>query len=189
MNPGEVDAFFHHYIRIGDNFFSLGSVPAFPVVDLVVLLAFLVRAKEGGILVQGLKRVHDGIHRLVVHFHSFCPVNCDVPVRGDHGTDLLCLVHNRIRWQYHLGIRKQGGHPVQVVLRQVLPCNDGQHPGNGQGLLLIDVFDLGIGVRTAHHDHGEHARQLHVIDIIPFAVQKTGIFLSLDRVTHTAYLC
>ena len=60
------------------------------------------------------------------------------------------------------------------------------HAGDRQRRAGVDVQDFGVGVGAADDVHVQHPRQLHVIEIMPFALNETRVFLALHAMSHTA---
>src|SRR6185436_658967 len=64
----------------------------------------------------------------------------------------------------------------------------GEHAGNGQRLLRVDLHDLGVGVGAPHDVEVEHARELDVVHVGALAADEARVFLALDGMPHPSDL-
>ena len=119
---------------------GLRPVADLPVEDVVVLLAFLVRAEHRRAGLQRLERVDDDRQRLVLDLDRRDAVGRRVAVGRDDGRDLLRLVHDLVGRQHHLRVRHQRRHPVQLVLGERLAGDHGQDAGHLQGAFEESIF-------------------------------------------------
>ena len=75
---------------------------------------------------------------------------------------------------------------MEVERDEVLAGDDSDDARDGQGLRRVDVLDAGVRERAAGDVHVQHARQLHIVDVLALPADEARIFLALDAVTDAA---
>ncbi len=176
----------HHLVRLREGLVRGLLVAGLPVVDVVVLLIFLVRADHGGAGLERALRRDDGFERVVVDLDQLQRVLGDVRVGGDHGRDLLTLEPHGVRDEHGLRVARHRGHPRQVVLRHQLAGHHGDDARQGRGGGGVDAVQRGVGVRTAQDRHVQHPRQMHVIDEVAGTPDESVVFDPADVVSEPA---
>ena len=156
-------------------------VARFPVVDLVVGLAFLLVADDDRTRRDRLLWGRDRLQRLVVDAHQCCSILGDVLGLSDDAGDLLSLEADLVSREHRLRVAGECRHPRELVLGKQLARDDRDHSGNRHGGAGVNALDACVGMRTAHDDHVEHAREDDVIDVVTLAVNEPRVLLAGER--------
>src|SRR5262249_26565244 len=106
----------------------------------------------------------------------------------DHEGDFLVLEQYLAVGQDHLHVARERRHPGEVDGLQRFRRDDGEHARDLQRLLAIDGFDARMRVRRADEIAMQHARQLHVVNIVALALGEADIFDALPLAPH-AFEC
>ena len=184
VDARQVDVLLHGDVGAGERLVGGLPVADFPVEDAVVLLVLLVGSEHRGAGLERLERIDDDRQRVVVDFDGVDAIGGRVAIGGDDARHLLRLVHHLLGRQHHLGIRHQRRHPVEVVLRERLSGDDGEHAGDLQRALGIDRLDARVGKRAADDVQVEHARKLDVVHVAALPADEPRVLLALDGMTH-----
>jgi hypothetical protein len=186
VNARDVHVLLHNDVRVFESVVRDRAVADFPVEDVVVRLARLVGAQHRGSRLERFVRIDDDRERVVFDFDGFDSVGGGVSIGGDDRGHFLRLVHHLFGGQHHLGVGHQRRHPMQLVLRERLPGDDGEHAGHLEGARRVDLDDLRVGKWAAHDVHVEHAGQRDVVDVVALTANEARIFFSLHGMAHAA---
>ncbi len=168
----------HHLGGTCEGCIGCRSVACLPVIDLVVGLPLLLIADDRSTWRQRLLRRGDRLQGFVVDHDQGRGVFGDVLRLSDHAGNFLTLEADLVGRQHGLRIARQGGHPRELVLREQLTGDDRDHTGDRHRCAAVDALDASVCQRAAHDDHMEHARQHHVVDVVPLAVDEARILFA-----------
>ncbi len=174
--------------RVGRRF-----VAGLPGEDVVVVLALAVRTV--GLVLEILtdhrrvrrhrfERVDVDRKRLVFHLDQIGGVSRDIAVLRDHKGHFLILEQHFAVGQHHLHVAGKRRHPGEVDGLERLGGNHRNDAGYRGSLRRIDLLDAGVSVRRAIKVAVEHSRQLHVVDVTAFALNKTDVLDALSFAAH-----
>ena len=168
-------------------------VAGLPGEDVIVVLALAVRAV--GLVLEiladhrrvrrhRLERIDVDRKRLVFHFDQIGGVGRDIAVLRDDEGDFLILEQHLAVGQHHLHVAGKRRHPGEVDGLERLGGNHRDDAGHRRGLGRVDLLDAGVSVRRAIEIAVEHARQLHVVDVIALALDETDVLDALSFAAH-----
>src|ERR1700746_3017550 len=75
-------------------------------------------------------------------------------------------------------------HPRQVRLGEVFSCDHCQYSWQPLGFLRVHALEPSVGIGTAHQLSVNHSWQMHVVDVIAFALNKAKILFAFDGMAH-----
>jgi hypothetical protein len=173
--------------------FGGGGVAGVPGEDVVVVVAFAVRAlglagqvlaQHRGVGLQRLVGVDDDRQFLVLHLHRLHAVGGGVAILGDHDRHFLHLEVHLLVGQHRRHVASQRGHPVQLEGLQVIGRQHRQHARHLERLGLVDALDARVRVGAAHDVHVQHAGHLDVVDVVPLALDEARVLLAQAAVAQ-----
>ena len=187
VDPRDVEVLLDHDLSVPERLVGPGLVADLPVPDVVVLLlAVLADERRSGL--ERLDRVHYDRKRLVVDLDRRDAVGRDVTLGRHDSRDLLRLIEHGVGRQDHLAVRHERRHPLELERYEIFARDHGEHAGDGERLRRVDALDARVRVRAARDVQVQHARQLHVVDVVAAASDETRVFLALDALADAADL-
>src|SRR5215208_5385018 len=183
LHRRRVDAGVDHLLLYGDVGLLEGAlrrlpVPVIPLEDHVVRLLGLVVPDDRGIRIEGPRGLDDDRERLVVDLDQLERVLGRVPIVGYDEGDLLALEAHLVGGEDRLGIARDGGHPGEALLLQVLPRDDGANLRVIQGGGDVDAVYPGVGERAPQDRRVQHPRQLQVVHVLAPAADEAPVLLA-----------
>src|SRR5438445_197454 len=130
----------HDLVRSGECGLGCGLIARLPVVDVVVLLAFLVVANQRRACGFGAIGARDSGQNLVVDEDGIASILRLVLGLGDDCGDLLALEANFVRGEHRLRVAAQSRHPRQLVLRHELTRDHSDHARRAEAALQAVLF-------------------------------------------------
>src|SRR5215204_2601219 len=183
LHRGRVDARVVHlladlYLGLLERLACGLLVPCVPEEDRVVVLAILVVADDGSILIERLPGICYRVEWLVVNVDELEGVLRDVGIIGHHEGNLLPLEAHLVGGEHGLGVPGEGGHPGEALLGEVLARDDRVDAGELQRGARVYTIDPRVGVRAAQDGRLQHLRQSDVIDVVSLAPDKAPVLLA-----------
>ncbi len=185
VDARDVEVLGHAHGRVGERPVGTGSVAGLPVPDEVRRL-LAVGPNHRRARLDRLERVGHDRERLVVDLDRGGAVGGGVAAIGDDRDDLLGLVHDGVRGQYHLLIGHQGRHPREAGGLEVLARDHRNDAGDLERPVGADRRDLGVGVRAAGDVEVEHPGELEVVNVAPPAPNEPRVLFAQDRLADPA---
>jgi hypothetical protein len=126
---------------------------------------------------------------LVLHGDAFHGIRGDVGILCDYHRHPFAKVHDSLGREHRVVIamelgRGHEGRDGARAFRQVSPGEHGDHSRESPGGAGVDPEDPGMGVRAAHHGHGEHAGQGEVVRVASGPAQEAVVLLAPDGGAH-----
>ncbi len=120
-------------------------------------------------MLRGILRLREGIGdhdgHVVTHIAHLALRQCRVPA-CPHGRAILVVDH------------PAADEPADLVRRDVIASEDGQHAGHGGGLLGVDLLDVRMGVRRTQEIGMGLPRTVDIVRVIALAGDEAEIFLA-----------
>ena len=100
----------------------------------------------------------------------------------DDGCDLLALEPHLVGREHRLGVARHRRHPREVVAREELTGDDGDHAVHRGRGRRVDAPDARVRDRRAQDRHVQHARQHVVVQIVALSCGEAVVVDALHRV-------
>ena len=166
------------HVRLGEHRIALRLVAGLPIEDVIVGLAFFVGANHRSPRIEGLLGVDDRWKDVVLDLDQFQCVARRVLVLGDHESHLLALEPHLVGGQDGGSVVRERRHPRQAERLEDRARDHGLHLRVSLGRGGIDRLDVGVGDRAAQDRAVQHARHVHVVDVVALATQEASVFLA-----------
>ena len=163
------------------------GIAGLPREDVIIRLAFEVRAHDRCISIHRMLGIDDHGQRVVVDVDTLKRVLCLWLGLGDDRHDLLALEANLVRGEHGLGVTREGRHPGEAMSLEVLAGDAGEHAWHCHRTRRVDRIDRGVCERRAIDRHKQHPGELHVVDVGALAADEAVVLDALGRLPNRAF--
>ena len=197
MDPLVGEEVLGRHLRFGESGVGQLAVADGPGEDVVGVLAGPVRpfgfvldvlAQDRGVGVHGLERIDHDRQRLVFDLNKVGRVGGNIAIRRDNEGDLLVLEQHFPVSEHHLHVARESRHPGEIDAFQILGGQDRQNARQRFRLGRVDLDDSSVAVARAMEIAMQHARQLDIVDVVPFSLREAHVLDALALAPHALQL-